>query len=167
MCSVCFCLSACLVTLPCMNILSAQSPEPTYFMYSILDYLLKFNTTNREIPATISIWHMNTLLCYTLHPMCYYSVYNRTVWKTLHARIISHQAHAYLETYVLTAEKICAKPPGKCIIIFVLVKNRILFVIIDFNKSNCRFTPDQTQAQHNQSNSNMFQQRYINWFENG
>ena len=37
-------------------LLSVQSPEPTFFMYSILDYLLKFSTTNREIPPTIFIF---------------------------------------------------------------------------------------------------------------
>ena len=36
-----------------MNILSVQSPEPTFFMYSILDYLLKFSTTNKELPHNI------------------------------------------------------------------------------------------------------------------
>ena len=39
---------------PHMNIFSAQSPELTYFMYSILYFLLKFTTTNSVLLAQLN-----------------------------------------------------------------------------------------------------------------
>ena len=52
---------------PHMNILSVQLPEPTFFMYSILDYLLKFSTTNRKLPSIIlTAKHEHTVVLHTM-----------------------------------------------------------------------------------------------------
>ena len=49
-----------------MNILNVQLPEPTFFIYSFLDYLLKFSTPNRELPSIfILITHEHTIVLRT------------------------------------------------------------------------------------------------------
>ena len=100
---VCFCSSSRLVTRPHMNILSNENlPEPTQFMYSILDFLLKFSPTIRQLPAHYTeCTHEHTPVLRTTPSVLVDYV---QCWKD-HTFILNHQAYAYLEVFMFSQLK--------------------------------------------------------------
>ena len=69
------------------------------FMYSILDYLLKFTITNRELTTYIKLYtYEHNIVLRTTPNVLLQCVRMDGLLQALHTHILKHQAHAYLET---------------------------------------------------------------------